>query len=205
MALPASGPISINDIYTETGNENEFNASLKNISDGTFVTINTANPAANRPDGVAPHAMSEFYSYDHDLTSSSWGSSWSAGNVSIGSNPGSTSYYNRSITFTGFTSDVIDVYYTLNSGVVRGGLSVATSTSAFPDNSATYYTVNSGTGNFTTNISINGSGTLYCRFKYVQHSSLHETSNRTIKIVADGETTPGFNLILFDDSGGGFP
>jgi len=205
MALPASGQISINDIYTETGNENELNASLKDISDGTFVTINTANPAANRPDQSAPHAMSEFYSYDHDLTSSSWGGSWSAGTVSIGSNPGSTSYYNRSITFTGFTSDVIDVYYTLNSGVVRGGLSVATSTSAFPNNSATYYTVNSGTGNFTTNISINGSGTLYCRFKYVQHSSLHETSNRTIKIVADGETTPGFNQINFDDSGGGFP
>lgn len=205
MALPASGQISINDIYTETGNENELNASLKDISDGTFVTINTANPAANRPDGVAPHAMSEFYSYDHDLTSSSWGGSWSAGNVSIGSNPGSTSYYNRSITFTGFTSDVIDVYYTLNSGVVRGGLSVATSTTGFPSNSATYYTVNSSTGNFTTNISINGSGTLYCRFKYVQHPSLHETSNRTIKIVADGETTPGFNQINFDDSGGGFP
>jgi len=34
---------------------------------------------------------------------------------------------------------------------------------------------------------------------------LHETSNRTIKIVADGETTPGFNQINFDDSGGGFP
>lgn len=205
MALPASGQISINDIYTETGNENELNASLKDISDGTFVTINTANPAANRPDQSAPHAMSEFYSYDHDLTSSSWGGSWSAGTQSIGSNPGSTSYYNRSITFTGFTSDVIDVYYTLNSGVVRGGLSVATSTTGFPSNSATYYTVNSGTGNFTTNISINGSGTLYCRFKYVQHSSLHETSNRTIKIVADGETTPGFAQINFDDSGGGFP
>ena len=205
MALPASGQISINDIYAETGNENEINASLKDISDGTFVTINTVNPAANRPDQSAPHAMSEFYSYDHDLTSSSWGGSWSAGTQSIGSNPGSTSYYNRSITFTGFTSDVIDVYYTLNSGVVRGGLSVATSTSGFPSNSATYYTVNSGTGNFTTNISINGSGTLYCRFKYVQHSSLHETSNRTIKIVADGETTPGFAQINFDDSGGGFP
>ena len=205
MALPASGQISINDIYTETGNENEINASLKDISDGTFVTINTENAAANRPDGSAPHAMSEFYSYDHDLTSTSWGGSWSAGNISIGSNPGSTTYYNRSITFTGFTSDVIDIYYTTNSGVVRGTLSVATSTSGFPSNSATYRTVNSGTGNFGSAVSINGNGTLYCRFKYVQHSSLHETSNRTIKIVADGETTPGFNQINFDDSGGGFP
>ncbi len=204
MALPASGQISINDIYAETGNELEFNASLKNISDGTFVTINTENASANRPDGSAPHAISEFYSYDHDLTNASYGT-WSAGNISIASNPGGTNYYNRSITFSGFTSDVIDVYYTTNSGVVRGGLSVATSTSGFPNNSATYRTVSSSTGNFGTAVSINGSGTLYCRFKYIQHSSLHETSNRTIKIVADGETTPGFNQINFDDSSGGFP
>ena len=57
MALPASGQISIDDIYTEIGNENELNASLKDISDGTFVTINTENASANRPDGSAPHAI----------------------------------------------------------------------------------------------------------------------------------------------------
>jgi len=44
---------------------------------------------------------------------------------------------------------------------------------------------------------------LYCRFKYVQHSSLHETSNRTIKVIADGETSPGTNQVNFDNSGGG--
>ena len=203
MALAASGQISINDIYTETGNENELNASLKDISDGTFVTINTENASANRPDGSAPHAMSEFYSYDHDLTSSSWGT-WSSGQQNIGSNPGGTNYYNRSITFSGFTNDAIDIYYTTNSGVVRGGLTVATSTSGFPNNSATYRLVTGSTGQFA-NVTINGSGTLYCRFKYVQHSSLHETSNRTIKIVADGETTPGLVQNNFDDSGGGFP
>ena len=205
MALPASGQISLRDIHFEFVGDNPINPiSLKEISDDTFATINTENASANRPDGSAPHEMSEFYSYDHDLSSTSWGT-WSAGQQSIGSNPGGTNYYNRSITFTGFTSDVIDVYYTLNSGVVRGGLSVATSTSGFPNNSATYRTVNSSTGNFGTAVSINGSGTLYCRFKYVQHSSLHETSNRTIKIVAEGETTPGLVQNNFDDSGGGFP
>ena len=180
MALAASGQISINDIYTETGNENEINASLKDISDGTFVTINTENASANRPDGSAPHAMSEFYSYYHDFTSTSWGT-LSAGTQSIGSNPGGTNYYNRSITFSGFTNDAIDIYYTTNSGVVRGGLTVATSTSGFPNNSATYRLVTGSTGQFA-NVTINGSGTLYCRFKYVQHSSLHETSNRTKSI-----------------------
>jgi len=205
MALAASGEISLRDIYFEFVADNPINSlSLKEMSDGTFATINTENASANRPDGSAPHAMSEFYSYDHDLSSTSWGT-WSAGQQSIGSNPGGTNYYNRSITFSGFTSDVIDVYYTLNSGVVRGGLSVATSTSGFPNNSATYRNVYSSTGNFSTAVSVNGSGTLYCRFKYVQHSVLHETSNRTIKIVADGDTTPGFTQNNFDDSGGGFP
>ena len=36
--------------------------------DGGFDSINTANPATDRPDGSTPHSMSEFYSYDHDAT-----------------------------------------------------------------------------------------------------------------------------------------
>ena len=206
MALPASGQISLRDIYVEIEEDNPVvPVSLKELSDGTVATINTENASANRPDGSAPHAISEFYSYDHDLSSSSWGASWSANSVSIASNPGGTNYYNRSITFSGFTNDVIDIYFTVNSGTVRGNLSVAVSTSGFPNNSATYHGVGSSTGQFTTSISVNGSGTLYCRFKYAQHGALHETSNRTIKVIADGETSAGTNQVNFDDSGGGFP
>ena len=195
MTLPASGQISIDDIYTECGEENPINGSLKNISDGSVVTINTASPSY--PDGNAPYNISKWYSYNHNATSSSWGGSWNAGNWSIERNPGSTSYLNRSITFSGMTTDPIDAYYTLNSGTVRGGLSVAVSTSAFPSNSATFTAVNSGTGSFGTTFNINGSGTLYCRFKYVQHSSLNETSNRNILVKADGENSPAFTLSFF--------
>jgi len=146
MTLPASGQISIDDIYTECGEENPINGSLKNISDGSVVTINTASPSY--PDGNAPYNISKWYGYNHNATSSSWGGSWNAGNWSIERNPGTTSYLNRSITFSGMTTDPIDVYYSLNSGTVRGGLSVAVSTSSFPSNSATFTTVNSSTGNF---------------------------------------------------------
>ena len=45
------------------------NTSLKSCSDGTNGTINTANATADRPDGTAPHSMSEFYSYNHTLSS----------------------------------------------------------------------------------------------------------------------------------------
>jgi len=43
--------------------------SLKDASDGTASTINTANASSDRPDGAAPHAISEFYSYDHSASS----------------------------------------------------------------------------------------------------------------------------------------
>lgn len=42
--------------------------SLYQASIGTYGTINTGNATADRPDGSAPHAMSEFYNYDHDIS-----------------------------------------------------------------------------------------------------------------------------------------
>ena len=172
MTLTSSGPISFSDIYTELDEENPVNASLEEASDGTVDTINTSNASADRPDGSAPHYVSEFYSYNHDATSSSWGGSWNAGQWNLDAAPNTTAYLNRSITFSGMTTDPIDVYYTLNSGTVRGTLSVAVSTSAFPNNSATYTTVASGTGSFGTTFNINGSGTLYCRSVSYTHLTL---------------------------------
>ena len=74
MAVPSSGELSLLGIRREVI-ENNYNASrtftnisLEDLSDGTNATINTGNDAANRPDGSAPHQMSEFYSYDHDLS-----------------------------------------------------------------------------------------------------------------------------------------
>ena len=69
MALTSSGTISMSDIRTELGDSGAI--SLKEASDGTIATINTANDADDRPNGSAPHAMSEFYSYDHSASSPS--------------------------------------------------------------------------------------------------------------------------------------
>jgi len=73
MAVPDSGKsLSLAGIRAEL-TANAYNATattqagLKDCSDGTVDTINTANATANRPDTNSPHAMSEFYSYDHDL------------------------------------------------------------------------------------------------------------------------------------------
>jgi len=75
MAVPASGTanLSMRGIKDELANNNYAgsatfsNISLEDMSDGTDATINTSNASADRPDASAPHAMSEFYSYDHDL------------------------------------------------------------------------------------------------------------------------------------------
>ena len=74
MAVPSSGVISLAGIRAELAT-NTYNASatttasLEDLSDGTTADINTANASGDRPDGNAPHAMSEFYAYDHDLSS----------------------------------------------------------------------------------------------------------------------------------------
>tara|TARA_A100001201_G_C4004689_1_gene175669 strand:- start:23 stop:658 length:636 start_codon:yes stop_codon:yes gene_type:complete len=87
MALTSSGEIKISQILVELGYpSNKVDSSLKSLSDGSNYgsisfghTINTANAASDRPDEVAPHAMSEFYSYDHDA-----GVSWTtSGNTGL--------------------------------------------------------------------------------------------------------------------------
>lgn len=55
--------------------------SLYQASIGTYGTINTGNASADRPDGTAPHALSEFYNYDHDLTTNIHATSLTNGNT----------------------------------------------------------------------------------------------------------------------------
>ena len=76
MAVPdATTAITLAKIRDEIENNNYNNSiygytsaatSLTSLSNGTYATINTQNASADRPDGSAPHAMSEFFSYDHD-------------------------------------------------------------------------------------------------------------------------------------------
>ena len=63
MALPASGPLSMNDIRVELGVPSQAPMSLEAASIGTYGTINTCSPS--RPNSSAPYAISEWYSYCH--------------------------------------------------------------------------------------------------------------------------------------------
>ena len=63
MTLTSSGEINMSEIRTELDDSGQI--TLKEASDGTVATINTLNASSDRQDGSAPHAMSEFYSYNH--------------------------------------------------------------------------------------------------------------------------------------------
>ena len=77
MACPSSGEITMKGIHQEITVNDYSNVVFDNntikvseLHDGTEGTINTANASSNRPNGSAPHEMSEFYSYDHDYVKS---------------------------------------------------------------------------------------------------------------------------------------
>jgi len=196
MSLPVSGEVSMSMINTEFGRtSNTANTSLSDLSDGTVATINTANDSANRPDGSTPHTMSEFYSYDHDA-GVSWGS-WSAGQWNVDGNQGSADeYLARSITFSGADNTNIDIYFSVNSGITRGNLYVGMSTSSTPSNASATNQVYVGSGNFGASFPINGSGTLYLKFKYDKNNGIDETSNRSIYVRQTGTDSAGLTMVV---------
>ena len=64
MALTASGQISLGDISIEMG------VSPSNVSLTTQSTTGINTNSESKPDGSTPHAVSEFYSYDHSASPS---------------------------------------------------------------------------------------------------------------------------------------
>lgn len=59
MALQSSGQISLGDIANEMG------VSLSNVSLFAYSSLNVNQNSTSKPDGSAPHSISEFYGYDH--------------------------------------------------------------------------------------------------------------------------------------------
>jgi len=68
MSLTSSGELTLGQIRAELGGSATAETSLTSACDGSYATINTDMGASDRPDGSAPHQISEFYSYDHDYS-----------------------------------------------------------------------------------------------------------------------------------------
>ena len=66
MALQSSGQIKFSELNTELSRTSTDLISLTDASSGTYGAINTNNAVADRPDQSEPHAISEWYSYNHN-------------------------------------------------------------------------------------------------------------------------------------------
>tara|TARA_R100000008_G_C3561377_1_gene156408 strand:- start:121 stop:732 length:612 start_codon:yes stop_codon:yes gene_type:complete len=200
MSITSSGEIHLSaSIGGELGASGQV--SLTDASDGSIATINTLNLSANRPDGSAPHKMSEFYSYDHDAATTVGNPSDTS--ISFSGSPGDSEISHAAVTVAiGNGSGGLDIWYTNNSGTVRGGLDVALST-----NGTSYGSdidVQNSSGYFDDGLSdFSGDSTLYLIFKYTPHSSLSETTSRTLNIKLNGVTNTGATISTDIQGGGG--
>jgi len=186
MALPASGEISINDINVEFGRSGTTaNSSLEDLSDGTVATINTANASADRPDGSAPHSMSEFYSYDHDLASTSW-SSPPADFTLSGVDGGTEISGLKTISLTGGSGNTTISRTTTGGPVIT--FQGAFSTSGDPGTGATFYSLPETIAHT--------SGTLYCRFKCIHQPNKDGTGTVTLSFTNNGVTDNSCDITI---------
>jgi len=204
MAVPSSGELSLRGIRREvSGNDynsstNYSNISLSNLSDGTVDTINTNNNADDRPNGSAPHNMSEFYDYDHDAGSTSFTSIYNAFTISTTTNT-VANISAKTFVINGGSGNV-----TVQIGSIApntGTLQVAASGLGDPGTNGTQ---NQGTGFFNegstltlTPAAMNGFSnpqTITLRFKYTGHSSAHSTDARTVSLSNNGVTAAGGNV-----------
>ena len=178
MAITSSGTISMSDIRTELGDSGAI--SLKEASDGTIVALNTTSvDAGDGPDGSEPHAMSEWYSYDHSASAASTAWSNVPGNFSIsGGTWPSTATANKTITLANGSGNTT-VTVVNGSSATGGNLKVAISTSSTPS---------SGHG-FSDSVTQNGSGTLYMQFLWTAVRFQDGTSQtNTVQVTNNGVT-----------------
>ena len=66
MALPNSGQISFSNLRTELGIPSQAPFSITSAATGVYVTINQDSPS--KPNSTAPHAISEWYGYNHTFS-----------------------------------------------------------------------------------------------------------------------------------------
>ena len=185
MAVPSSGEISMLGIwseknasdYTEMNQDGENNFSLLGLSkdnsnDSSGGNINLNASSTSKPDGTAPHAMSEFYGYDHDQTSSTSFSNTIA-DFTISCNINTSTTVLKTFTLNNPSGNLTHTF--TNDSFVFGTISVAMSKVGDPGSGGTS---NSGTGFVAEGSTCTLSGgvwsasnTIYVRYKLDAHSA----------------------------------
>jgi hypothetical protein len=193
MAVPSSGPISLKGIINEI-DDGDYDSdsfqgamSLTDFSTGAgdASAINQSNASANRPNGSVPHAMSEFYSYDHDFNPFSSVIADFTISTAVGSLPTTVLKTFTLANGAGALTALIS-----SPDTARGTLSLSVSISGDPgsggtSNSATGYVAEGTTLSYSPTYS--SSNTVYVRFKYTAHSTA-SNQTRTCTFTSNGKT-----------------
>ena len=216
MAVPASDQLSLIGIfdelnvddYNDRNSDGEINISLKECSEGDVSTINLGNLVANRPNGSAPHGMTEFYAYDNDLTVPAWSSVIANQSLQAVVDPGQTGGVFSSALNCQLDNQITTLPVTAN---ITGDTSVGTlqiSLSADGDpgeggdgNSATGYVTEGTTCTLSSSdLGTTTSPTIHVRFKYVGAGSIpgggsQITSTRTVTLNHNSGITDTFTVV----------
>jgi len=119
MPLLSSGQIKMSQINSELGRTStSANSALKNLSTGATVSLNGSS--TSKPNGTAPHSMSEWHGYNHSASSVSYSSRVMAYDEDLSSNAcngetTTTIYYDDSTTWNGAET----IWYTSNTGATE--------------------------------------------------------------------------------------
>ena len=183
MAVPSSGEISMVGIYSEK-NESDYtamypeenNISLlglsrnnQNDSDGGNINLNASS--TSKPDQVAPHAMSEFYGYDHDQVSNTTYSN-NIADFTISTNISTTTTVAKTFTLNNPSGNLTHVF--TNAGAQYGTISISMSKVGDPgsggtSNSATGFVAEGSTCTLSGGV-WSASNTIYVRYRLVAHT-----------------------------------
>ena len=214
MAVPSSGAIRMVGIYSEF-NEDDYTSfypeetpiSLTDLStegDDTqpqAFTFNKGNLPANKPDKETPHAMSEFYSYDHDATEPSFFDTLSNFTISSTAGFGVAAVY--SSTFQVRLSNALGNFH----GAIRNAPSTGTLSIAIGSSDPTTSGTGGGASGWTTAtnvtgaIAVSGSARVFIKFKWEVGLSTGQTvCNVTLSINPITLTPIGLNTGVTDAS-----
>ena len=209
MAVPSSAEIKMSGImgektdddYTVFNDEGNQNISLRGLSvngvndfDSTDITVNINS--TSKPDGSAPHAMSEFYGYDHDAAGTSFSSVYGSFTLDVATNQAQV--YSGVKTFSVVNGSGALTIVIGSIAPNTGTLAVAASSTGDPGTSGTS---NSGTGyvnegttlSHTPTLWSQAGTTIYLRFRLSPHTSATQDI-RSVTISNNSVSTSGGNV-----------
>lgn len=184
MAVPSSGEISMVGIYSEK-NESDYTAmypeennisllglSRNNSNDSDGGNINLNASSTSKPDESAPHAMSEFYGYDHDQTASTSFSN-NIADFTISCNINTTTTVAKTFTLNNPSGNLTHVF--TNAGAQYGTISISMSKVGDPgsggtSNSATGFVAEGSTCTLSGGV-WSATTTIYVRYRLTAHNA----------------------------------